>query len=351
MTWKVLVQPLLRGRSMRNERFVQDKKSTSVAASELGLLSQTHTISDLSMKYHQENSQELADDSIDETEAISVRNNIGESHRVDSLTNMHGNPQEYDVSVQEKHRVLDYKTTQQLPPTNIVESSDHPLPSPENNEDKLSSHDGSVEAEELEEPTILINEGLDANSIENEDGCNRLELRERMSRRKASNLLQSGFSLRLDQLLQSYVERQEQASQFDDEWILEHEQQDPEHQSVDENDDVSDVGQSAGVHSSPPTIPQHSRTECEIINGLRIEEQMNSRWSTLETCMKRQHELRRSIEQEVLLALNLVTLGKMVVWLFQFLPLLCSIEPNNKSWELPSWQPLQFSFGSWNDLN
>ncbi|GKB81826.1 importin subunit alpha-2-like protein [Tanacetum coccineum] len=42
-------------------------------------------------------------------------------------------------------------------------------------------------------------------------------------------------------------------------------------QSVDENDDVSDIVHSVeGVHSSQSAIPQHSQTELEIIKGLPI---------------------------------------------------------------------------------
>nr|GEV98698.1 hypothetical protein [Tanacetum cinerariifolium] len=85
---------------------------------------QPDTSSNNNMKYHQENSQELADDIADEPAAINKINNIGESHKVVSLTDTHGCPRVYDVPVQEKHRVLDYESTQQLPPTDIVESSD-----------------------------------------------------------------------------------------------------------------------------------------------------------------------------------------------------------------------------------
>ncbi|GJZ51816.1 hypothetical protein Tco_0606331, partial [Tanacetum coccineum] len=372
---------------------------------------QFDTSSNNGMNYHQENSQELQDIA-DESQTIITRNNVGSVDKIDSLTEICGSLPEYDIPVQEKHRVLDYGRMQLLPPTETVESSDQyhdgsddriedthhfnpsqqtlelesapqspspslgislhdkyqsdrdepevhdafdPVNSSENNEDNLSCQGGSVEAEEWEEPIIgntdiewhhltspESNEGLDANSIENDDewyqgtvpgddydtadnwfgartdaiytydgdSSNRLELRELSSRRRVSNLLQSGFSLRLDQLLQSYVERQEQASQSDDEWMLEHEQQDLDQQSVFENDVVSQAVQSAeGAHSSPPAIPQHSGTEWDIINGLRIDmvrlqEQMNSMQSTLETCMKMQHELRRSVQQEVSSALS-----------------------------------------------
>ncbi|GJX47881.1 hypothetical protein Tco_0273071 [Tanacetum coccineum] len=56
--------------------------------------------------------------------SLSKKLNIGESHKVDSLPDTHGSPREYDVPVQENHRVLDYKRTQKLPPTDIVKSSD-----------------------------------------------------------------------------------------------------------------------------------------------------------------------------------------------------------------------------------
>ncbi|GJS59325.1 hypothetical protein Tco_0654109 [Tanacetum coccineum] len=118
------------------------------------------------------------------------------------------------------------------------------------------------------------------------------------NRRRVSNLLQNGFGLRLDELLPSHVERKQQASQS------------KQQESVFENDGVSQAVQSSkGALSSPPAIPQLSGTEREIINGLRIDmvrllEQMNSLQNTLETCMKMQHELQRSVQQEVWSALS-----------------------------------------------
>lgn len=208
----------------------------------------------------------------------------------------------------------------------------------------LSWQEGSVEAEERLINTES-NEGLDANSIENEDGWyqeimsdiqeshdewydnlpvvrtdaistsdddngGRPELQELMSRRRVSNLLQSDFRVRLDQLLQANIERQYQAPESDDEWMLEREQQDPDQQTVDDNDDVTEaVERNGSAHPLPPTVPQHSGNEWEIINGLRIDmillhERMNSMQITLETCMKMQLELQRSVKQEVSLALS-----------------------------------------------
>ncbi|GJX99738.1 argonaute/Dicer protein, PAZ [Tanacetum coccineum] len=154
-------------------------------------------------------------------------------------------------------------------------------------------HDGS---DDRSQETHHFN--LSQQTLELESDYDTVELRELSNRRRVSNLLQNGFGLRLDELLRSHVERKEQASQSE------------QQESVFENDGVSQAVQSAkGALSSPPAIPQLSRTEREIINGLRIDmvrlqEQMNSLQSTLETCMKMQHELQRSVQQEVWSALS-----------------------------------------------
>ncbi|KAJ9554710.1 hypothetical protein OSB04_009324 [Centaurea solstitialis] len=250
----------------------------------------------------------------------------------------------------------------------VHEASDGHDPS-ETNTDSLSWH-GSIE--ELQEPVTEDNGsewhhltnaesdgGLDANSIDNEhewyqetagsdyqeshdgwynntiedtteswfapqvirtdafyasddDNGNRLELRELMSRRRVSNLLQSDFRGRLDQLIQSYVERQDRASESDDEWMLEREQQEQDLQSVDENDDATEAVEGPeGAHSSPPATPQTHQddTQWEMINGLRtdmvkLQERMSNMQMMLETCMNVQLELQRSVQQEVSSALN-----------------------------------------------
>lgn len=432
------LQSLLRGRFLWNQRFVQDKKSTSIAASELGLLRQTHTVSDLrkgflsrldncepipdgsqsdtssddGMKYHEENFQELLVDIVNEFETHNIRSDIGETHKVDWETDTCGSPREYSPPAEERNeRVLEDEGRQQQPPTEFIETrdkdqqgsmersqgachielsqraselertaqglfqsnweelevheaSDHH--DSETNTDSLSWH-GS--AEEWQEPVTEDNGsewqhltntesdgGLDANSIENEhewyqetagsayqeshddgwydntledtteswfspqvvrtdafytsddDNGNRLELRELMSRRRVSNLLQSDFRVRLDQLIQSYVERQDQASESDDEWMLERQQQDQDQHTVDENDDATEAVEGPeGAHSSQPATPQphQDNTEWEMINGLRIDmvrlqERMNNMQMMLETCMNVQLEL----QQEVSSALN-----------------------------------------------
>ncbi|GJT02526.1 PAZ domain-containing protein [Tanacetum coccineum] len=348
---------LLKGRFLR---FVQDKKSTSVAASELGLLKQTHTVSDLmvyeelnvfcshafalkwsillvgikgflsradsddqihderhsdsssnngmgchrenfqelpndtvdeeshdepqsdttsnnGMNYHQENSQELPDDIADESQTIITRNNAGGADKIDSSTEICGSFREYDVPVKERHRVLDYERVQLLPQTETVESSGE-------------YHDG---LDDRSRQTHHFN--LSQQTLELESDYDTAELRELWNIRIVSNLLQNGFGLRRDELLRSHVERQEQASQSE------------QQESVFENDGVSQFR--AQKVLSLRHQPSHSFRELDIINGLRIDmvrlqEQMNSLQSTLETCMKMQHELQRSVQQEVWSALS-----------------------------------------------
>ncbi|XP_059659333.1 uncharacterized protein LOC132306109 isoform X2 [Cornus florida] len=154
-----------------------------------------------------------------------------------------------------------------------------------------------------------------------------LELRELSSRRSVSNLLQSGFRESLDQLIQSYVERQGHASS---DWetlsspTLEHDQ---EGQDGDQNEGHSDaVDNSPLVLPSAPVTPLWdqelqdvnwprddlhpcSGIEWEIINNLRIDmarlqQRMNNMQRMLEACMNMQLELQRSVRQEVSAALN-----------------------------------------------
>ncbi|GKD13220.1 hypothetical protein Tco_1197627, partial [Tanacetum coccineum] len=160
------------------------------------------------------------------------------------------------VPLQERHRFLDYERVAQT----------------ETNESSGQYHDGS---DDMSRETHHFN--LSQQTLELESDYDTAELRELSNRRRVSNLLQNGFGLRLDELLRSHVERKEQASQSE------------QQESVNQ--------------------PSHSFRELEIINGLRIDmvrlqEQMNSLQSTLETCMKMQHELQRSVQQEVWSALS-----------------------------------------------
>ncbi|KAK8288315.1 hypothetical protein V6Z11_D07G115900 [Gossypium hirsutum] len=165
--------------------------------------------------------------------------------------------------------------------------------------------------------------------LPDDDNVHNTELRELLSRRSVSTLLRSGFRESLDQLIQSYVERQNHASI---DWDLneavptpESLEQDIEQQSRDQNE-----GQSSPIAPSSPRMPStqplwdqdshhynwqphdgHQRfgIEWEIINDLRVDmtrlqQRMNNMQRMLEACMDMQLELQRSIRQEVSAALN-----------------------------------------------
>ncbi|KAG4191609.1 hypothetical protein ERO13_A07G105500v2 [Gossypium hirsutum] len=165
--------------------------------------------------------------------------------------------------------------------------------------------------------------------LPDDDNLHNTELRELLSRRSVSTLLRSGFRESLDQLIQSYVERQNHASI---DWDLneaaptpESLEQDIEQQSRDQNE-----GQSSPIAPPSPRMPStqplwdqdshiynwqphdgHQRfaIEWEIINDLRVDmtrlqQRMNNMQRMLEACMDMQLELQRSIRQEVSAALN-----------------------------------------------
>ncbi|XVF46796.1 hypothetical protein PTKIN_Ptkin03bG0057100 [Pterospermum kingtungense] len=166
-----------------------------------------------------------------------------------------------------------------------------------------------------------------------DDNVQTVELRELLSRRSVSTLLHSGFRESLDQLIQSYVERQNHASI---DWELNETstspaslEQDLEQQSRDQNEGQG-VSESPVVALPSPRMPPlqplwdqdshhynwaphdvHHRfgIEWEIINDLRLDmarmqQRMNNMQRMLEACMDMQIELQRSIRQEVSAALN-----------------------------------------------
>ncbi|KAE9589828.1 hypothetical protein Lalb_Chr21g0313071 [Lupinus albus] len=392
------IQSLLRGRFLRNERPVEDERPPSVAASELVQLRQRHTVSGLREGFRSRLENIVRGQAVTNPDATS-NSNISETRSDENQGNnlvdaeQENYEQEHIRSLEtDVHQLLNQtgplesSTNEGI---NWHEANNQggywqqQIAEDEGGNWQPRTHgpfnqlrDGSPDSDLLQEtPRNLTREGphpQEAQRIWHEDSTreavgnrsegpseasrnrsgvpfrriNRfhppdddnvysMELRELLSRRSVSNLLRSGFRESLDQLIQSYVERQGHAPIN---WDLHRNlptqtpaspERDPDQQGDELNEGQHEaINRPSLMMPSPPVPPpqplwhqdlhqagwsrhsmHRSEIEWELVNDLRsdmarLQQGMNHMQRMLEACMDMQLELQRSVRQEVSAALN-----------------------------------------------
>ncbi|KAL2994882.1 hypothetical protein AAZX31_10G187900 [Glycine max] len=389
------IQSLLRGRFLRNERTVEDERPLSMAASELVQLRQRHTVSGLREGFRSRLENIVrgqAGTSPDTTSNSNASETRGDESQANSLVD--GQQENYE---QQQIRSLETDVRQLPNRTGTLESStsesiswqeasnqggnwqeqiaeegggnwrqspfnqtrdgravgDWPQETPRNlagedphpREAQRIWHDGNTREtvgnwSEGPSGATRNRRGVPIRRFNrfhppDDDNVYSMELRELLSRRSVSNLLRSGFRESLDQLIQSYVERQGRAPI---DWDLHQNlpastpaspEQDPDQQGEERDEGQHEtINRPSLVLPSPPVPPpqplwhqdlhqtgwsrhsmHRSEIEWEIMNDLRsdmarLQQGMNHMQRMLEACMDMQLELQRSVRQEVSAALN-----------------------------------------------
>nr|GMD14286.1 zinc finger protein [Ipomoea batatas] len=354
------IQSLLRGRFLRNDRLIRDERpaAASIAASEIGLLRQRQTVSYLregflsrlvhiepghgqicgfqsndssngehnaleNVRSQSDIGLDVIDEFRDQSELANEWREINESQilgksETDGDMNQHGNTVKTAETSERRLECdseswLESAANQQNPTTrdNDVEEQSH-VQGSENEWRGNAIQEDSMDAPVGRADSFYIPDDNDVHSV---------ELRELLSRRRVSNLLQSGFRERLDRVIQSYVERQVQASL---DWEMDGTESSPSaNDQGNGNQDEGEINDIERNNFSPDTLSQtlwdsdmlcyspHPRpgAEWEIINELRtdmdrLQQQMNNMQKMLETCLDMQIELQHSVQNEVFAALN-----------------------------------------------
>ncbi|KAK8447009.1 hypothetical protein SEVIR_9G578500v4 [Setaria viridis] len=359
------IQSFLRGRFFRNGRPMNDERPNSMAATELGQLRQRHPVSRLSTNvplrsdgvilqvvsddnHHIENAAhyyQIQTNRSMEDEAVHVESTVPGSNSVpqddfsqeqiqqsEKHSDSRSSELDSEQSVSTSSSTASGNSMQQEAETDLPWSRDISVTEADGHDSAFLHRDEEwhvIESQE-EEPQWQLSRSF--NSTRNrfsppEDDVYGVELRELLSRRSVSNLLSSGFRESLDQLIQSYVQRQEHDPH---DWDFEEGQrpstgllnEDPIEIRIDEPTRVgsetapqpSTVLSDQAVqwqqyHNWSQQTMHRSELEWDAIHVLRdelsgVQRGMSSMQQMLEACMEMQIELQRSIKQEVSAALN-----------------------------------------------
>ncbi|KAL0401644.1 UNVERIFIED_CONTAM: hypothetical protein Slati_4194300 [Sesamum latifolium] len=371
------IQSLLRGRFLRNERPVEEERPPSVAASELNQLRESHTVSGLREGFrsrsetivrgqvggHPETSLDNGN-SGSRNDQSNTTASQGAQHEIEEIgSDWQGQATEVErANLEQSARSESNEWTNSTAEDrdrNWQENAVSGRPSEEfatENQEQRQLRDareawrdlGSREAvgnwsEEPSDPPRMMR-SIPSRRVArfhppDDDNMYSMELRELLSRRSVSNLLRSGFRESLDQLIQSYVERQGRAPI---DWDLHRNfplppspERDTDQQNDESNEEWHDaIGRPSLILPSPPVPPvqplwhqdlhhsgwshqsvHRSELELEMINDLRadvakLQQGMNHMQRMLEACMDMQLELQRAVRQEVSAALNRSTGGQ-----------------------------------------
>ncbi|XP_042032678.1 uncharacterized protein LOC121779408 [Salvia splendens] len=378
------IQSLLRGRFLRNQRPSEEERLPSVASSELNQLRQQHTVSGLREGFRSRLENIVRDQVSNHPETTSNNGTSAsqefqhDDEEADSqLLPEHDMNMEGPIAVQNQQVSSDLISNWQRHVTEVERENHQQSADIRSNEDTDSNWQETAVPAWPAEASAPENQGENhlqeapeawggvssGDAVDNwsedaavpprllssvtstrnarfhppdDDSEYSMELRELMSRRSVSNLLHSGFRASLDQLIQSYVERQGRAPI---DWDLQRNLPLPPSDQIQLNNEQNEdqhvaIGRPSPILPTPPVPPaqplwhqdlhrsgwsrhnvHRAELDWEMVNDLRtdvakLQQGMNHMQRMLEACMDMQLELQRAVRQEVSAALNRSSSGQ-----------------------------------------